>query len=263
MCRVACTCLTSWLVVTELTSFKGRRVVAFRKNLIEMAELEIKHAKVMLTMIYRCLFDNAYAIMKLALNVTSRPFPWDGKWKWRFVPLVKDHKIKSTVLNSFYPPFVHRTTWLCCRDVSTWWRPTSEPAFPSHHTQGLGEGNHDIPRSFSCNWPPPPRGCMLDAVCKPAPMHKCLVRSMSPCLHIMFPNPIPGTVHGIHNLCDCLYGLPMVLLMVLLCPYGLPYGIHIFLYGLPIWASLCSFYVVFQIGMSLSRVERVVLVSLF
>uniref|UniRef100_A0A8C7FW98 Sorting nexin n=1 Tax=Oncorhynchus kisutch TaxID=8019 RepID=A0A8C7FW98_ONCKI len=30
----------------ELTSFKGRRVVAFRKNLIEMAELEIKHAKV-------------------------------------------------------------------------------------------------------------------------------------------------------------------------------------------------------------------------
>uniref|UniRef100_A0A8C5BCS8 Sorting nexin n=1 Tax=Gadus morhua TaxID=8049 RepID=A0A8C5BCS8_GADMO len=42
----------------ELTSFKGRRVVAFRKNLIEMAELEIKHAKVMLTMIYRCLFDN-------------------------------------------------------------------------------------------------------------------------------------------------------------------------------------------------------------
>uniref|UniRef100_A0A8C5I1X9 PX domain-containing protein n=1 Tax=Gouania willdenowi TaxID=441366 RepID=A0A8C5I1X9_GOUWI len=30
----------------ELTIFKGRRVVAFRKNLVEMAELEIKHAKV-------------------------------------------------------------------------------------------------------------------------------------------------------------------------------------------------------------------------
>uniref|UniRef100_A0A674NW06 Sorting nexin 5 n=1 Tax=Takifugu rubripes TaxID=31033 RepID=A0A674NW06_TAKRU len=29
----------------ELTAFKARRVVAFRKNLIEMAELEIKHAK--------------------------------------------------------------------------------------------------------------------------------------------------------------------------------------------------------------------------
>ncbi|KAA0718129.1 Sorting nexin-5 [Triplophysa tibetana] len=29
----------------ELTSFKARRVVAFRKNLIEMAELEIKHGK--------------------------------------------------------------------------------------------------------------------------------------------------------------------------------------------------------------------------
>lgn len=34
------------IVFAELTSFKGRRVVAFRKNLIEMAELEIKHAKV-------------------------------------------------------------------------------------------------------------------------------------------------------------------------------------------------------------------------
>ena len=34
------------VVIIELTSFKGRRVVAFRKNLIEMAELEIKHAKV-------------------------------------------------------------------------------------------------------------------------------------------------------------------------------------------------------------------------
>lgn len=34
------------VLLTELTSFKGRRVVAFRKNLIEMAELEIKHAKV-------------------------------------------------------------------------------------------------------------------------------------------------------------------------------------------------------------------------
>ncbi|XP_051773492.1 sorting nexin-5 [Ctenopharyngodon idella] len=29
----------------ELTSFKARRVVAFRKNLVEMTELEIKHAK--------------------------------------------------------------------------------------------------------------------------------------------------------------------------------------------------------------------------
>lgn len=34
------------IFLIELTSFKGRRVVAFRKNLIEMAELEIKHAKV-------------------------------------------------------------------------------------------------------------------------------------------------------------------------------------------------------------------------
>lgn len=38
------------LVLIELTSFKGRRVVAFRKNFIEMAELEIKHAKVSSTL---------------------------------------------------------------------------------------------------------------------------------------------------------------------------------------------------------------------
>lgn len=30
----------------ELTDFKKRRVVAFRKNLIDLAELEVKHAKV-------------------------------------------------------------------------------------------------------------------------------------------------------------------------------------------------------------------------
>uniref|UniRef100_A0A7N6F825 Sorting nexin n=1 Tax=Anabas testudineus TaxID=64144 RepID=A0A7N6F825_ANATE len=39
----------------ELTSFKGRRVVAFRKNLIEMAELEIKHAKVNVSQFRWCL----------------------------------------------------------------------------------------------------------------------------------------------------------------------------------------------------------------
>uniref|UniRef100_A0AAQ5YPP9 PX domain-containing protein n=1 Tax=Amphiprion ocellaris TaxID=80972 RepID=A0AAQ5YPP9_AMPOC len=39
----------------ELTSFKGRRVVAFRKNLIEMAELEIKHAKNSVTLLQGCI----------------------------------------------------------------------------------------------------------------------------------------------------------------------------------------------------------------
>uniref|UniRef100_A0A667Y6H3 Sorting nexin 5 n=1 Tax=Myripristis murdjan TaxID=586833 RepID=A0A667Y6H3_9TELE len=39
----------------ELTSFKGRRVVAFRKNLIEMAELEIKHAKNNVTLLQGCI----------------------------------------------------------------------------------------------------------------------------------------------------------------------------------------------------------------
>uniref|UniRef100_A0A3Q2Q8V9 Sorting nexin n=1 Tax=Fundulus heteroclitus TaxID=8078 RepID=A0A3Q2Q8V9_FUNHE len=38
----------------ELTSFKGRRVVAFRKNLIEMAELEIKHAKNNVSLLQGC-----------------------------------------------------------------------------------------------------------------------------------------------------------------------------------------------------------------
>uniref|UniRef100_A0A3Q3EY80 Sorting nexin 5 n=1 Tax=Labrus bergylta TaxID=56723 RepID=A0A3Q3EY80_9LABR len=39
----------------ELTSFKGRRVIAFRKNLIEMAELEIKHAKNNVTLLQGCI----------------------------------------------------------------------------------------------------------------------------------------------------------------------------------------------------------------
>ena len=30
----------------ELTEFKGRRVSAFRKNLIELGELQVKHSKV-------------------------------------------------------------------------------------------------------------------------------------------------------------------------------------------------------------------------
>ncbi|KAK1791217.1 hypothetical protein P4O66_013236 [Electrophorus voltai] len=39
----------------ELTSFKARRVVAFRKNLIEMAELEIKHAKSNMSLLHACI----------------------------------------------------------------------------------------------------------------------------------------------------------------------------------------------------------------
>jgi hypothetical protein len=34
------------LLCLELVEFKQRRVVAFKKNLIEVAELEVKHAKV-------------------------------------------------------------------------------------------------------------------------------------------------------------------------------------------------------------------------
>lgn len=35
-----------YLTPAELRDFKGRRVAAFKKNLIELAELELKHAKV-------------------------------------------------------------------------------------------------------------------------------------------------------------------------------------------------------------------------
>lgn len=34
------------IYIIELMDFKTRRVTAFRKNLIELTELEIKHAKV-------------------------------------------------------------------------------------------------------------------------------------------------------------------------------------------------------------------------
>ncbi|KAI1897004.1 hypothetical protein AGOR_G00100740 [Albula goreensis] len=39
----------------ELISFKGRRVVAFQKNLVEMAELEIKHAKNKVSLLQACI----------------------------------------------------------------------------------------------------------------------------------------------------------------------------------------------------------------
>lgn len=38
---------------TELVDFKTRRVAAFRKNLVELAELELKHAKVLLQHLLR------------------------------------------------------------------------------------------------------------------------------------------------------------------------------------------------------------------
>lgn len=38
--------LTLVLSSSELIDFKTRRVAAFRKNLVELAELELKHAKV-------------------------------------------------------------------------------------------------------------------------------------------------------------------------------------------------------------------------
>ncbi|XP_038643431.1 sorting nexin-6-like [Scyliorhinus canicula] len=39
----------------ELTDFKVRRVSAFRKNMVEMTELELKHAKANLLLLRNCL----------------------------------------------------------------------------------------------------------------------------------------------------------------------------------------------------------------
>ena len=38
--------IKSWYLFSELMDFKTRRVAAFRKNLVDLAELELKHAKV-------------------------------------------------------------------------------------------------------------------------------------------------------------------------------------------------------------------------
>lgn len=46
----------------ELMSFRKRRVVAFRKSLIELAELEVKHAKTQYDFLRQSLEDN---LMKL------------------------------------------------------------------------------------------------------------------------------------------------------------------------------------------------------
>lgn len=42
----------------ELMSFRKRRVVAFRKSLIELAELEVKHAKTQYDFLRSSLEDN-------------------------------------------------------------------------------------------------------------------------------------------------------------------------------------------------------------
>lgn len=34
------------IIISELTDFKARRITHFRKNMVDLAELELKHAKV-------------------------------------------------------------------------------------------------------------------------------------------------------------------------------------------------------------------------
>ncbi|GIY54487.1 sorting nexin-6 [Caerostris extrusa] len=41
----------------ELQDFRIRRVAAFRKNLVELAELEIKHAKAQMQLLSNCLLS--------------------------------------------------------------------------------------------------------------------------------------------------------------------------------------------------------------
>lgn len=52
---------------TELVNFKRKRVAAFRKNLIEMSELEIKHARVssLLTLHFRDLPGDCPTIVEI------------------------------------------------------------------------------------------------------------------------------------------------------------------------------------------------------
>jgi sorting nexin-5/6/32 len=49
----------------ELMSFRKRRVSAFKKSLIELAELEIKHARTQYDFLKQCLDEN---LLKLQEN---------------------------------------------------------------------------------------------------------------------------------------------------------------------------------------------------
>lgn len=55
---------------SELIDFKTRRVAAFRKNLVELAELELKHAKVSFTSYSLTLNDvqSTYCLFRISLS---------------------------------------------------------------------------------------------------------------------------------------------------------------------------------------------------
>lgn len=120
-------------------------------------------------------------------------------YSWSLEPtmtFVSDRKIRVlqySIFFSFRP--VHRTTWVCCRDVSTYWRPTSVSlAFPcAIITTPEDLATWEVPniaRPFSCTWThahPHPQGS--NAVYKAAQLQKRLVRSMSPCLQMHFQRP--------------------------------------------------------------------------
>lgn len=55
-----CSVFLGNLSFVELINFKRKRVAAFRKNLIEMSELEIKHARNNVSLLQSCidLFKN-------------------------------------------------------------------------------------------------------------------------------------------------------------------------------------------------------------
>lgn len=96
----------------ELTEFKGRRVTAFRKNLIELGELEVKHSKVSVEfggifcqLLYQvwpahdCLSCWYLQLNELALDKTNCPLPiinnrisnraWFSPHLWAYMSAVR------------------------------------------------------------------------------------------------------------------------------------------------------------------------------
>ena len=49
----------------ELTDFKNRRIAHFRKNLVDLAELELKHAKVRINIVHMALMSLVNTCIKI------------------------------------------------------------------------------------------------------------------------------------------------------------------------------------------------------
>lgn len=70
--------MSDWSVFpsSELIDFKTRRVAAFRKNLVELAELELKHAKVIASCReFPLPPESCFAVCPVHLSVLLTPSP--------------------------------------------------------------------------------------------------------------------------------------------------------------------------------------------